>query len=465
MRASYALHNVSQWWSNYWGPIRESFAQAWQKNITVVSDKPTLLTSSAVFCCVTGISNDIAKLRIKLVQDEDGDDVWEETENPAYSPVLRKPNHFQTRNQFIRSWIVSKLLYGNAYVLKERDNRGVVVRLYVLHPLCVTPLQAEDGSVYYQVKRDYLAGMTDDRAEVAIPASEIIHDRMAELWHPLVGVSPLFACAAAATTQAKILDNSMNLFGNRSIPGGILTAPGAISNETASRLKTDWENNFGGTNNGRTAVLGDGLTFEMISMTAEHAQLAEQFGLTVEDVARAFHFPLFKLNGKYPPYDSIQAIDIIYYKDCLQELIENLEACLNEGLSIPRWMSTELDIENLLRMDTVALYQSNKEAGTWMTPNEQRKRANLKRLDKGGDTVYRQEQDHSIETIAERDAGPDPFGKKQEAPQPAQAPQPKQDETPQPERSIPKWTNFVAFTRRLDERFTPPPPKWKKTNL
>jgi phage portal protein BeeE len=81
-----------------WLPIiRESFAGAFQQNVTI--DRNLVLTHFAVFSCMTLIASDIAKLRLRLVQkDEDG--IWSEVDNPAYSPVLRKPNSIQTRIQF-----------------------------------------------------------------------------------------------------------------------------------------------------------------------------------------------------------------------------------------------------------------------------------------------------------------------------------------------------------------------------
>jgi hypothetical protein len=63
------------------GLIRESFPGAWQRNVTVSVD--TALTYSAVFRCISLISSDIAKMRIKLVRLTDAG-VWEETENPAF---------------------------------------------------------------------------------------------------------------------------------------------------------------------------------------------------------------------------------------------------------------------------------------------------------------------------------------------------------------------------------------------
>ena len=40
---------------------------------------------------------------------------------------MTKPNRYQTRIQFFETWLISKLRTGNAYVLKERDQRNVVV--------------------------------------------------------------------------------------------------------------------------------------------------------------------------------------------------------------------------------------------------------------------------------------------------------------------------------------------------
>ena len=78
--------------------ILESFPGAWQQNVEVqVGD---VLAFPTAFRCIGLIASDIAKLRVKLVQqDENG--IWSEVKNPAYSPVLRKPNPFQNRIRFM----------------------------------------------------------------------------------------------------------------------------------------------------------------------------------------------------------------------------------------------------------------------------------------------------------------------------------------------------------------------------
>lgn len=428
-----AYSSVSSY-SGGWYPwsVREPFAGAWQRNIT--ADGPSSVVAfSAVFACITGIAADIAKMRIKLTENQNG--IWTEiTEahgnSKLLSPlsVLAKPNHYQNRIKFIEQWIVSKLLYGNAYILKERDEsveRGKprpVRALYVLHPQCVKPLVAEDGGVYYDLDADKLSQISEHRI---VPASEIIHDMMVSLWHPLVGVSPIYACGISATMGNRIQSNSMTSFQNLSRPGGMVTFPGTISQKTADDLKKYWETEFSGNNIGKIAVAGDGGKFEPFSMPAVDMQLIEQLKWTVEDVARAFHYPLFKLGGDFPPYSSgPETLSLMYYTDALHPLIEAMELCLDEGLELPRNFGTECDLDTLLRMDTASLYESNNKASDWLTIDEQRARANRPPLPVGGNTVYRQEQDHSIEAIAKRDSQENPFGSKTPPPAPKPAPEP-----------------------------------------
>ena len=111
--------------------IRKSFAGAWQRDIAIRVEN--VLTYTAVFSCISLIANDIAKLRLRLVrQDDDG--IWVETESSAFCPVFRRPNRYQNRIQFISQWVTSKLVHGNTYVLKQRDQRGIVTALYILDP-------------------------------------------------------------------------------------------------------------------------------------------------------------------------------------------------------------------------------------------------------------------------------------------------------------------------------------------
>ncbi len=117
------LSPVSSNRGGWWPVVREPFAGAWQRNVEWTYED--VLAHPIVFACMRLIASDIGKLTLNLVK-QDGNGIWEVTESPAFSPVLKKPNHYSTRNDHFEQWMFSKLRTGNTYVLKGRDQRGVV---------------------------------------------------------------------------------------------------------------------------------------------------------------------------------------------------------------------------------------------------------------------------------------------------------------------------------------------------
>jgi HK97 family phage portal protein len=390
----------------WWTLIRESYAGAWQHNDDIRPD--TVMAYSAVFACVTLIAADIAKLSLRLVEETEPG-VWTPKSVPAFSPVLRKPNRYQNRIKFLEQWVVSKLVHGNAYILKQRDGRGAVTGLYVLDPTRVIPLVAADGSVYYELRRDDLSGLPYE--SVVVPAREIIHDLMVALFHPLVGVSPLYASGLAATQGLAIQANSNKFFSNGSNPGGVLTAPGEISDETAARLKAYWDANYTGDNVGKVAVLGDGLKYEAMSVNPVDAQLIEQLKWTGETVCTCYHVPPYMVGiGPPPPYANIEPLVQQYYNQCLQSLIVALETCLDEGLNLPAEYGTEFDVNDLIWMDSAAKTKATADGigSGGMAPDEARRIfLGLGKVE-GGATPYLQVQNYSLAALAKRDSS-DPF--------------------------------------------------------
>jgi HK97 family phage portal protein len=389
----------------WWPVVREPFSGAWQENESETVE--TVVANSAVFACVTLIASDVAKMRLRLVE-QDNDGIWSEVENPAFSPVLRKPNRYQNRIQFFYWWMASKLLHGNTYVLKQRDNRGIVVGLYILDPSRCRPLVSPDGGVYYELKTDALSGLTVD----GVPASEVIHDVGHPLFHPLVGVSPIYACGVAAVQGLRIQNNSSKFFANGSKPGGVLTAPGPIAAETAARVKTYWDENFTGDNMGKVAVLGDGLKYEAMSVTSRDSQLIEQLQWTGLDICTAFRVPGYKIGiGPAPSFNNVIALDQQYYSQRLQFDIESIELVVDEGLGLApervagKRLGVEFDLDDLMRMDPASLINSEKEAIGIKRVNESRKRLNLKPVE-GGDEIFLQQQYWPLAQLAKREDAP-----------------------------------------------------------
>lgn len=393
-----------------WYPIiREGFAGAWQQNVeTPIAD---VLSHPTVFACIRTISGDIAKMRLPLVQ-EIGNDVWIPVEDhPAFGPVLRRPNHYQIPFQFKQYWISTKLQSGNAYVLKQRDGRGVVTALYVLDPWRVRPLIAPDGSVFYELRPNNLDQLPEVRDGVIIaPASEIMHDLMNPLFHPLVGISPLYAAGIPAILGLKIITNSARFFQNGATPGGTLTLPGSPSQADAATIKARWETEFGGENSGRIAIIADGMKYEPVNpVTSDKAQTTEQWGAASQAIADAFGVPWYMVGGPEPPYGNVQSLSIRYYTQCLQPLATAFEDVMDHGLGLaPDRVNgvrygVEFNRNDLLLMDT-ATQMSTIAAGIGagvLAPNEGRAQINLPPVD-GGEEPVLQQQNWPLSVLAKR---------------------------------------------------------------
>jgi phage portal protein BeeE len=412
--------------------VREPYTGAWQQNVALTVDSP--LSNPTAFSCITLIATDLGKLELRLVQDE-GAGVWQPTTNPAYSPLLRRPNRYQIPPKFVEQWMLSKLTAGNTYALKERDGRGIVTALYLLDPCKVWPLLASDGGVYYELGSGMwqsgggagiFPGLTiptdlaGPRGGVIVPARELIHDLMYPLFHPLIGVSPIFAAAAPAIQGLTIQNTSTNFFGQGAKPSGVLTAPGAIPQATADRIKEFWQTEFTGDRAGRVAVLSDGMKYEQVSVSAVDAELIKQLNWTTAEICKCYHVPVSLIDtSQQPPYGKQEYLFRQYYSQCLQTLLVNFEGAMDDGLELAPDLGVELDIDGLIWMDTETRTKAAADsigAGA-LAPNEARyKYFGLGKV-AGGESPYLQQQYYSLEALAQRDAE-NPLA----APTPAPAP-------------------------------------------
>ncbi|WP_269914016.1 phage portal protein [Acinetobacter sp. HY1485] len=389
-----------------WGPlIHEPHTGAWQENKELtLKDNASFY---AVFSCVSLIAKDIAKMPVLLKKWQQG--VLVEADRPKkLQRVLERPNNYQNWQQLQEQWTTSLLLRGNTYVYKQRDAFGWIIRLVVLNPDLVKPLVDEHGNVFYQLSTDNLS---QSKSEI-VPASEIIHDRINCFYHPLVGLTPIVACAAASAQGLSILENAQNFFKNSSRPGGILAAPGPIDKDKAQEVQNRWNQKYSGNNFGQIAVMGDDLKYTPIGISAADSQLIEQLGMSARIVCTAFHVPPFKVAiGDVQSGIKIGDLNEIYYSDCLQAYIEARENLLDEGLDLKSYgVQAFLDLDVLIRMDSVSqmdCFEKGIRMGVY-APNEVRQKLGYLPV-KGGESPLIQQQNYSLAALAKRDAKDDPF--------------------------------------------------------
>ena len=384
-----------------WRVIHEPYTGAWQRNDEL--KRGDLTCYPALYACLNRITQDIGKLPFSLKR-LGSNGIWSESDNPAWSPVLNKPNGYQTAQQFRESWVLSKLLDGNAFVLKQRDQSNKVRALYVLDPCRVTPMVSDGGRVFYRLNYSSANNLLPEAYggdEITIPASEIIHDRMNPFHHQLIGVPPLCAAAIAAGKNIRILRNSSAFFENSANPGGLVSGPAGLSDDEADKLQEFFNRNFTGERSGKIAVIGADLKFTPFAFKAADSQLVEQMRYSDEQICQPFGIPPFKIGiGAIPAGLGVDAINLLYHEDALSGHIEAMENLLDEALSLPADWGIWLDTSPLFRMDEGAKADvaTKLVGGGVETPNEGRLRFNLPPLE-GGDTVYMQQQDFPLDQV------------------------------------------------------------------
>lgn len=400
--------------------VREPFAGAWQRNIEQRGS--SALSFSAVYGCVNVISSDIGKLPIEVYREELDGGRTLLPKHPA-SILFYKPNAYQTWLDHIQQVMASVLLAGNGYALFERDQRGVVSAMHPLNPAYVTPLVNDaDGSVFYQLTRSSSTALLGPLTEASlsenlwvVPARAIFHHRVMTVDHPLVGVTPLFAAGASASIGANATTGSAEFLSKIARPSGVLTAPGKIDPALAEKLKKDWAENYSGINAGMPAVLGGGLEWKPLTVSAVDLQVIELLRFSVEDVGRVYRVPPFMLGelGK-ASYRNSEQMMRAYYSGCLSYHLTSLEQRYDRALDLAGDVYCKFNLDDLLRSEMDVRFEAYQKAlaSGWIAINEVRRKEGYAKTE-GGDEPFVQMQYVPLSIAAE---GPP------EPPAPAPAP-------------------------------------------
>jgi HK97 family phage portal protein len=434
-----------------WGNGDRGPPGSWQMNANGPHRGMELLAFSAVYACVNTIASDISKLPIQVYEVDLETGARSLRRRDYYALLMREPNRYQTAADFMFSFVQSYLLQGNTYAYcGKRNKRGEIEELHVLKPMSVKPLIGDDGSVFYDVGEDYLAGLriNDQR----LSERDVIHHRLPLLpGYPLVGVTPIFAAAASSALGLKILTDSQQFFGNASRPSGLLSSEQHMSKDIIDRYKQEWDEAYRGAEFGKTAILTGGMKWQPLTITAQDAQLIEQLRYSVEDVARVFRVPPFMLGDMSKvSYRNTEQLGRMYLSNCIGFHLEHIEQRLARAFDFPPNFEIRFDLSGFLRTEMDVRFTAYQQALTagWISANEVRAQEGLEPVD-GGDEPRVQMQ---YVPLSQAD-GPPPVAAPPEPPPeegdpPAEEPPAEEPPPPEPEASI----NPARVRLLLDQR-------------
>ena len=259
------------------------------------------------------IAEDIGKVPFPLYRRLTDGGKERATENSTYEIIHDFPND-EISSMGWRELLVSHAIdYGNAYnrIVRNRSN-GKPLGVVPLDPSKMIVTRLEDGALDY--------AYTEDNAEtVHYDKDEIFHVRGLG-FDGIVGYSIVTLAKETLGTIIAATKADGAIFGNGSMPGGILSYPQTLKPEAAKRLRESWEAVYGGAKNkGKTALLEDGVTFTPTQMTNKDAQHIELELFMLRVMARWLRIPPHKVQDlEFATFSNITEQAIEYVGDTLQ---------------------------------------------------------------------------------------------------------------------------------------------------
>jgi HK97 family phage portal protein len=315
----------------------------------------TAMRCSAVFACIGLLAESIAQLPMKVYQGY-GSERREVREHWLHQLLYYTPSPWQTSFGWRETAMLHLCLRGNFYAYKVRDGTGRVLELLPLHPDAVSVRQLDNWDL------EFLVTLKGGR-QIRCTQKDVFHVAYRSI-DGITGVSPISYQRETIGLTLAAQKHGAKTFSNGAKPGGVLTHPAKLSDEAAKRLRESWEVTYGGDNAGKTAILEEGMTFSVLSMTNSDAQYLETRRFQVEDIARIFGIPLFMIQSteKTTSWGSgIEQMSMGYVRYTLLPWVRRWEQAIQRDLIAEvkePSIEVRFNIEGLQRSDIRSRFQS-----------------------------------------------------------------------------------------------------------
>ncbi len=333
---------------------------------------------SAVYACVSAVSETIASLPLILYRRTDEEGRERASGHPLYRVLHEQPNDRQTALEFREQLQAAVLLRGNAYAEILRGTDGQVRSLIPIHPERMTVVELDTGRLAFDV--------ADGKGRMRRLLQEEVFHLRHRSDNGIIGVSPIQAAREVLELAIAERDHGNATFINGTRLTGILQASGHLTDEQMARLRSAWDSRYAGTaNHGQTAVLATGLEFKPISMTLEDAEWIAARQFSVEEVARLFRVPPTVIGDlRHGNYSNSVEMARQFVTLTLRRHLAAWEQAIARQLLTEAGRRTyfaEHSVEGLLRGDSItrAQFYSKAIADGWMSTDEVRRLENLPR--------------------------------------------------------------------------------------
>ena len=304
---------------------------------------------STVDRCIEVLSDSLGKLPIYVMER----DTRKRVPNHPLNEILGvRPNEAQTPTVCKKMMEANRNCGGNGYALIIRSPTSLAPEAIIPVPFeLVRPWLDTSGKLWYSVIHPFTG------TPMTVHREDMIH-LMAYTHNGYKGISVLTRASEVISAGRAAQQYNLSYYANGGQPSGILTTTGHLggyeeikkADGTVERvdrrdiIRNEWAANHAGpTNAQKIAVLDSDLKYQPISISNKDAQFVEQSELSVQDIARFFGIPLYKLQSGKQSYNSNEQNAIEYVVSTLHPIVTQWEEELTWKL-LPANEATKLKI-------------------------------------------------------------------------------------------------------------------------
>lgn len=367
----------------------------------IAVDENAAMRLSAVFAATRVISETIASLPLHLMEQ-----VGERTsrmalDHPLYPLLNRAPNSEQDSMTWFDQQIPNQVNQGTAFAeIQRRRGRGgsvgEVVGLWPIHPSRIPPQNIRrNGQSYKQIQvgdpgEIVFYVKNDDGTEYPVRRQNMLCVPGVLTQNGITGRSVIEWGAHAMGVALATERHVAAYFRNGTVSNIAMKSPRKLNEETANRLRNQWQNVYGGADNKfKALVLEDGMEIQQLSIDARQAQLLESRNFSVSDIARWYRLPPHLLADlSRSTFSNIEAENLSFVIHSMMPWIVRWERALNNQLLTPEEQDQyyfRFEVKSLLRGDMAArsdFYTKLFNLGA-MSPNDIRNEEDLNPIDDG----------------------------------------------------------------------------------
>jgi HK97 family phage portal protein len=341
----------------------------------------TTISLPAFWRAINIVAETVASLSFEVIKEEDNGDVVVQRNHPVHNLINLSPSPFYTSFSFRHTCVLHAMIWGNSYVLIQRDRTGLPEQLVIIHPDDVEVLRTK-REIFYHIEDGVYDGFY--ASHDIIHVSNLSFDGIQGL-NVIKTMADSFGLGLASREYASTYHKKGTMI------AGWVEFPEKMKPEQYQRLKNSFRMEYSGANNaGSTPVLEGGGKYHNVTASLGDSQSIDTMKFNIADISRMTGVPMHMLSELDRSTNNNieqQSLELGIYtirpwvKRFEQEYKRKIFRVQETGI-----LKTRMNMESLLRADTKSraeLYKS-----LWgiaaITVNEIRKQENLPALP-GGD--------------------------------------------------------------------------------